>query len=145
MAANTVLNYDPKKIQLIVGGYIIGGFVDDEFLEVERDVDAYTKYVGVGGETTRIKTTNRSGKLTIKLMQSSPSNDELSLLTELDEFGDAGAVPLLARDGNGSTLFTSVFCWVKRFPKVMWRREVQVYEWVLDTSSLSIFVGGIST
>lgn len=141
--ASTVLNYDPKQIHVIVGGSIIGGFAEDEFVEVERDVDSFTKYVGCGGEVARIKTTNRAGKITLRLMQSSPSNDELSLLAELDEtFLNAGAVPMLIRDQGGSTLFTSVFCWVRRFPKVIWKRNVEMREWVLDTASLITFVGG---
>ena len=150
--AGTVLTYDPEQIQVIVGGTLVGGFAEDEFVEVERDVDSYTKYVGCGGEVARILNANRSGRVTLRLMQSSPSNDELSLLEELGEIAvlagvgvGIGAVPLLIRDRGGSTLFTAVFCWPKRFPKVIWKKEVEVREWVLDTSTLYGFVGGTSS
>lgn len=143
--ASTVLTYDPKSVQLIVGGAIIGGFAADEFIDVEFDVDAYTKYVGCGGEVARIKSTNRAGKITVRLMQSSPSNDELSLLAELDAFANSGAVPFLLREKNGSTLFSAVFCWVRKLPKTSWRKEVEMREWTLDTSGMIAFVGGLSS
>lgn len=137
-----VLQYDPADFTLVVGGYIIGGFADDEFVDVERDEDAYIKKVGVGGEVARMKNKNRSGRIIIRLMQSSPSNDALSLLAVLDEFGDFGAVPILARDHSGRSLFATPLGWIKKFPKAMWRKEVEIREWVLDTISLSIYVGG---
>jgi hypothetical protein len=49
---------------------------------------------------------------------------------------------MLIRDKGGSTLFTSIFCWVRRFPKVLWKRDLEMREWVLDTASLITFVGG---
>lgn len=142
--ASNVFTYDPKAVHLTVGGLLIGGFADDTFIEVERDADAYTKYVGVGGEVARIKNANRAGRVVVRLMQSSPSNDELSTLAELDEFGDFGAAPLLLKDGNGFTLWSSVFCWVKKLPKTVWKKDVEVREWTLDTSRLIGFVGGLA-
>lgn len=137
-----VLTYDPKKFTLIVGGYIMTGFGPEDFVEVERDEDAYTKKVGVSGEVARVRNLNRAGVITLRLMQSSPSNDALSLLATLDEFADLGAVPILARDHSGRSLFTSVFGWVKRFPKTVWKKDVALWEWKIDTATLSIYMGG---
>jgi hypothetical protein len=137
-----VLQYDPKKITLVIGGYIMEGFVEDEFIDVERDEDAYTKKVGVSGEVARIKNKNKAGKITVRLMQSSPSNDELSLLATLDEFADVGAVPILCRDDSGRALFASIFGWVKRFPKAIYRKDITGREWQIDTASLEVYLGG---
>lgn len=137
-----VLQYDPKGFVLIVGGYIMGGFADNDFIEIERDEDAFTKRVGVSGEVSRIQNLNKAGRITIRLMQSSSSNDALSLLATLDEAGGFGAVPVLARDHNGRALFAAVFGWVKRLPKTVWKKDVAVWEWVIDTTTLSIYAGG---
>lgn len=142
--ASNVFTYDPAAVHLTVGGLLIGGFAEDEFIEVERDADAYTKFVGAGGEVARIKNANRAGKVVVRLMMSSPSNDEFSALAELDEFADLGAVPILLRDQNGFTLWSSVYCWVKKLPKTVWKKDVEVREWTLDTGRLLGFVGGIA-
>lgn len=140
--ASTVLTYDPKKFSLIIGGNIIGGFVEDDFVEVERDEDAYKKYAGVSGEIARVKNLNRSGSIKLRLMQSSDSNDALSLLAALDEFANLGVVPILARDHSGRSLFAAVLGWVKKYPKATWKKDVSGWEWIIDTTSLTIYVGG---
>ena len=127
-----------------MGSYIISGFAEDDQITLARDEDAYTKRVGVAGEVTRIKNTNRAGSVTVSLMQSSLSNDELSFLAELDEFANFGAVPLLLKDHNGRALVASPFCWVRRYPELQWKKDVAVWKWTLDTVTLSMYAGGIN-
>lgn len=137
-----VLTYNPGDVTLIVGGVEIVGFADDEFILIERDEDAFIKKVGVAGEVTRLKNQNRAGKITFKLMQSSISNDELSFLAALDESQGFGAVPALARDLSGRSVFATPFAWVKRYPRAEYKKTVGTWTWVLDTASLLVFVGG---
>lgn len=137
-----VFTYDPKQFTMIVGGAIMSGFADDDFVEVERDEDAFSKKVGVDGEVTRAKTNNKAGKITIRLMQSSSSNDELSAFALLDEASNKGVVPVLARDASGRSVFASDSGWVRKFPKATYKKGVNVMEWVIDTGSLDIFEGG---
>lgn len=137
-----VFQYDPKQFALIVGGETITGFSDDDFVEVEREEDAWTKKVGVDGEVTRAKSNNRSGHITLRIMQSSSSNDHLSALALLDEASNGGAVPVLAKDGSGRSKFGTDAGWVKKFPKTTWKKGVAFWEWVIDTGNLDIFVAG---
>jgi hypothetical protein len=138
----SVFQYDPKAFSMIVGGKIITGFSDDDFVEVEREEDAWMKKVGVDGEVTRAKSNNRSGHITLRIMQSSSSNDDLSAFALLDEASNGGAVPVLAKDGSGRSLFATDAGWVKKFPKATWKKGVAFYEWVIDTGNLDIFIGG---
>lgn len=138
-----MFTYDPKQFVTIIGGNIMDGFSDDDFVEIERDEDAFQKKVGVDGEITRAKSNNRSGKITLRLMQSSGSNDKLSALALLDEsIANSGAVAALAKDGTGRSAFTTDFCWVKKFPKVVYKKGVAFFEWTLDCANLAIFIGG---
>ena len=134
--------YDPKLGVLIVGGNIIQGFAEDDMIEVSRDEDMWKKKVGTDGEVTRGKTNNKAGSIIIRLMQSSASNDVLSALALADEASNAGAVPVMFRDGSGRSLFATDFGWVKRFPKTAWKNDVSFWEWTIDTGVLNIFVGG---
>lgn len=138
----SVITYDPKQVSLIIGGNIITGFSDDDFIEVERDEDAFSKKTGVDGITTRAKNNVKTGHVILRLMQSSSSNDALSNLARQDENTSSGAVAILCKDGSGRSKFSSDSGWVKKFPKVSWKKDVQVYEWTIDCTSLDIFVGG---
>jgi len=142
MATPTVFTYDPKQYTTIIGGKIIGGWADDDFVEIERDEDMWTKKVGVDGEVTRAKSNNKAGHVTIRIMQSSSSNDDLSALALADEATNAGAGPFLAKDASGRSVYASDFCWVKKFPKVVYKKGVAFYEWTIDTGTLDIFIGG---
>ena len=137
-----VFQYDPKAYSLIVGGNIITGFADDDFIEIERDEDAFTKKTGVDGITTRAKNNNRSGHVIIRIMQSSSSNDALTALALADEASMGGAVAVLCKDGSGRSAFSSVSGWVKKFPKTAWKKDVNFWEWTIDCVALNIFVGG---
>jgi hypothetical protein len=142
MANPTVFTYDPKQYSTIVGGNIITGFSDDDFVEIERDEDAFTKKVGVDGEITRAKSNNRAGHIILRIMQSSSSNDALSALAAADEATNAGAVPALAKDVSGRSAFATDVCWVKKYPKTVWKKGVAFWEWTLDCGNLEIFIGG---
>lgn len=145
MANPTVLTYDPRQVQLIVGGQIGSGFADDSMIEVERDEDAYVKKVGADGSVTRGRIADRTGKIRVYLMQSSSFNSVLSGFAIADETSNTGAVPCLGRDGSGSatspTVFATDFGWVKKFPKLVLKKGVEVWMWEIDTGNLEIFAG----
>lgn len=138
----SVKNYDPKLFSCIVGGKIMSGFSDGTYIKVERNEQAYNLKVGVTGEATRAKNNNRSGKITVTLMQSAQSNDDLSSIAAADELGNAGVVPVLVKDGSGSTVASAVTAWVMKYPNTEFQKEATTREWVLETDELLMFVGG---
>ena len=138
----SVLQFDPALFTVIIAGKIISGFADDDFIEIERDEDMWTKKVGVDGEVTRAKSNNRAGKVTIHLMQSSMSNDDLSTLALIDEASNAGVGVLLCKDQSGRSVFASDSCWVKKFPKANYKKGVNTVEWQIDTGVLVVYQGG---
>lgn len=141
MSAKT---YNPKKVSVIVGGQIISGFTDGNFIKAARNSDMWNMKVGVDGIGTRSKTNDKSGKITITLHQSSPSNDYLSTLAATDEASDTGAVPVLIRDANGSTLCTCLTGWVKKIADGDFEKEVANRVWIIETDELLLFNGGNS-
>lgn len=136
--------YNPKEVILTVGPNIISGFADGSFIDVVRNEDAWSLQIGTDGEGTRSKSNNRSGTFTIKLMQSSDSNQVLSALALLDEQSGAGMVPVMVKDGSpgGTTLAIAENCWVKKLPDVGYDRAAVSREWAMETDILTINVGG---
>lgn len=137
-----VFTYDPKQVSCIVGGQIGQGFSDGSFIKVERNEDAFTLKVGVDGEGTRAKSNNKSGKITITLMQSSSFNDTLSAFAAADELSNTGAVPFFLKDNSGRTLCTALTCWVKKYADSEFAKEVSTRVWTLETDDITVFVGG---
>lgn len=135
--------YDPQRIKLIVLGAPIMGFADGTFAKLERNNPTYTLKVGADGETCRSRSHDKSGKLTITLMGSSPSNDDLSARAQADELAGAGVGPVLIQDLSGTTLATAANAWVTMPSAVEFGKEVSDREWVIELDSVDIFVGGI--
>jgi hypothetical protein len=137
-----VHQYDPKNISVIVGGKIIHGFSDGTWLRVIRNEQSWNLKVGVDGEGTRARNNNTSGHFELELMQSSSSNDDLSGFLAADEQSGTGAVPVLVRDNNGTTLATCLTGWVQKWADSDFSKETAVRKWIIETDQLNIFVGG---
>lgn len=137
-----VMTYDPKQVSVIVGGKIIHGWADGTFINVERNEQAFAMKVGVDGEGSRAKSNNKSGKITITLMQTSASNDDLSAFAAADELSNSGAVPFFMKDNSGRSLVTALTCWAQKYPNSEFAKEVGTRTWVFESDDIEIFVGG---
>ncbi len=134
--------YDPKEVQLIFGAAIINGFADGSFITVERTSDTWGKFVGSTGEVARAKTNDKSGRLTFQLIQTSASNDILSAFAITDELTNAGILPLLIKDNLGTTILAAAQAWIVKPANVEYARDIVNREWMIDCSSIDMFIGG---
>lgn len=136
--------YDPKDISMIFAGINIQGFADGTFVNVERNEDQFSLAVGAQGEGTRIKNNNRSGRITITLQQSSPSNAELDALATADELSNSGFGPVLVRDNGGQDLHKGEVAWIVKKPAAAYAKELSNREWIIETDNLQTFIRGSS-
>ena len=135
-------NYDVSQVAVIVGGVPMEGFADGTRVTVEFDEEQFTKVTGSDGLTTRSKSNNYAGNVTITLQQSSRSNDVLSGLWNADRVNNAGVVPILIKDNSGRTLWAAEHAWVQQMPSQEFGKESSDREWVLDTDKLTGIAGG---
>jgi hypothetical protein len=140
--------FDPGQCILSIGQTPtpISGYAKGTFIDIERDANAFEKFVGSDGEVTRIRNRNRSGMVKITLQQGSQTNALLSALAQLDEASGTGAVPLTFMDMSGQTpqsLAASTLAWVRKMPALTFAGDSEeTREWILDCASMEIFVGG---
>lgn len=139
---SAVRTYDPGAVVLSVGGVPIGGYADGTFILVERSEDSFTAVVGAQGITSRAKSNNRMGQITITLAMTSPSNDALSLILVADELTNSGIVPVLCEDKSGRSKHFSALAWVTKVPNKEYGKEVTNVEWVLMMADYDAFLGG---
>ncbi len=140
----TVQHYDPKSITIIFGPVLMSGFAPDTFLMVEKNVDIFSLQVGADGEACRTRSRNNSARMTVTLMQSSPVNDLLSALHEVDRAAPSGSgcLPFLVKDLVGRSLFAAELSWIVKPAPAEFGVEAGTREWVIETADLQTFVAG---
>lgn len=140
----TIKVFDGDQVTVSVAGIPLKGYADGEFLTIQFESDLYSDVVGTDGEVTRSKTRDQRATATVKLMQSSDSNDLLSALynTDLKAPNGAGIGAFLVRDKQGRSLYSASECWIKKHPDVSFDRTAQSREWVIRIASLDAFTGG---
>jgi hypothetical protein len=129
--------YNAKEVAVIVGGFILSGFADGQFVNIVPNADLYELTVGTDGEGTRSAQNNKSAQIIIDLLQSSESN------AILESFASSGETfPFLLKDNSGSTLYSAVTAWIRRRPDATFDRTATSRSWVLETDELLGGEGG---
>ena len=147
MAAGTLRLYDPDGVLITIAGIPVSGWADGEFCRVERDSDAFGDVVGTDGEVTRSKTNDFRATVTLRLMQSSPSNALLSALHTSDRNtpGGVGVGAFLLHDSSGGVSGTKLVgekCWIAKAPDSSWDRTPKEREWKIRVARLDGLDGG---
>ena len=135
-------SYSPDRVVIAFQGVNIVGFAEGTFVEVEREEDEFTKKVGSLGDVTRVHNLNRSGKITITLMQGSPINDLLAGIQIDDGESATGVGSLLIKDLSGSMLCHAANTWIMKHPKIELGKEAGNVVWVFECADIDVFAGG---
>jgi len=137
-----VLTYDPKQVILTFGALHITGFAEGTMINIKRKEDMWTMQIGVDGEGTRSKSNNKSAEIEAILMQSSNTNDALSILTLADENLNSSALPLNCVDLSGRSLFQAETAWIRKYPDSQFADKAGPRSWMFDTDLLIVNVAG---
>ncbi len=140
-----VQTYSPKKVTISwLPAGIITGYADGSFIKVSRRTDTVSLIVGSDGGAARSMLSDKSGEITISLLQTSPSNDLLSAAAISDELSGAFYGPLFVKDLFGRSLYACANAWVRKIADGDYDREVGPRDWVFETDNLEMFHGGNS-
>jgi hypothetical protein len=137
--------YDADQITISFGTVALTGLAEDDVLTIEQDSDDFTDVAGLDGEVTRSKSRDRRATITVRLMQTSDSNDLLSAINNADfkAPNGAGIAQLMIRDrGTGRALYAAAEAWIAKPPQVVYGRSAKVREWKLRAASLERLDGG---
>ena len=134
--------YDPQEINTNVGGKDVSGYAKGTFVKAARNVDQAALVVGSDGDNTVVHSANRSGRVTITLQQASPLNDYFTALANAFEAKTGGVVPVLSKDGNGTTKINAAKAWIVKRADTSFADEAENREWVFETGNLVLDIGG---
>lgn len=150
--------YDPLSVIITFGPVLFVGLAEGTFVEAQRDEDAFTKKVGATGDTVRVKNRNKGGSVKVTLLQTSPTNQLLSLFHKAGEvvplfpfllpanLAALGSVtsdvqPIQIQDVLGQTKCHAVNAWIKKVSNVPYAKDLSAREWTFDCESLDIDIG----
>lgn len=130
-----------KDFSIIYGARDITGLAEDG-VSIAFNGEGYTQTVGAQGEVSLNLDANESATVTINLLSTSDSNDYLSNLYQLGRNGGTKEYPLILRDQNGNTLYTSSDAVIKRIPDTTKGKETGTNPWEIICGHLVGYEGG---
>lgn len=135
MGKVNVTTYDPKKVNVIVGGRVITGFASDGVVTLAKSEDSVTPSVGAKGDVTYSENANESGTVSLTLMSTSFS---LSYLRDLE--AKRRAVNVSITDANDDTAFTmnEDNCRITKMPDVARQKEQATVTVTIFVPSMTI-------
>lgn len=135
MGKVSVTTYDPKKVNVIVGGRVITGFASDGVVTLAKSEDSVTPSVGAKGDVTYSENANESGTVSLTLMSTSSS---LSYLRDLE--AKRRAVNVSITDANDDTAFTmnEDNCRITKMPDVSRQKEQATVTVTIFVPSMTI-------
>lgn len=142
MSGTAVRSYSPDRVTILVSGIPMTGLADGTFVEISPSVDLSTMQVGADGEVARSISSNKTCSITITLQQTSPSNDALTGLLEIDSLGGGILFPVSVIDLRGRTVFEASQCWISQRPTITFAQEVSDRAWVLMSGAPSVWYAG---
>jgi hypothetical protein len=138
MAAATDL-YSADQVYITFGTFKLEGRGPDTFCKVERNKDSFSLKVGADGEAVRTRTLDRSGRVTVTLLQTAKVNVSLQAAMLADEASPNGVsiLPLMVKDYGGNALWVSPEAWILRPANSEMGAESGTREWVFECANLA--------
>jgi hypothetical protein len=135
---------DPSQVTIAFAGVQIVGFADGEFITIEQNANDFESVAGTDGRVATSRTNDRRATITIKLLQTSPSNDDLSTIRNAGINGPNGrhVGAFTVRDRSGRAVYRAAEAWIQKPPSVSFDRTVTTREWTLECASLNRVDGG---
>lgn len=140
MSINT---YSPSDVIVSIAGmHTVVGYVEGTFIKIMKTARPFEKTRAMNGEISRIFTTDDTFRVELTLMQSSASNNVLSMLYSIDAATRVGKFPLFIKDTRGQTSFLSATTWVEQLPDVSFGGGLETRTWIFGCADASLMVGG---
>jgi hypothetical protein len=146
MSTRPTKKYLPDEITVQVGGDLIHGWAPGEFVVIEENAPRMEQVVGTDGEVAVSRILDRTATITIKLLQTSDSNDIFEDMMAKNQNGPGlpGVKNIMIRDRQGRSLHEAPQCFVLEAPSATYDKSATPREWKLGVPQLSNQIKGAS-
>jgi phage terminase large subunit GpA-like protein len=128
----TAKSYRADEVSVNIKGRLVEGYGEDEFVSIEMSAPRTSKTTGSDGEVVFSQTADKSGSITITLLQTSAANDYFQEWLDRNERGPGLEYrPIVVRDLNGRAKFSAPHCTVEEEPQVVYGRSASMRAWKL--------------
>ena len=124
-------NFSFQNVNVIFGILELTGFADgDDVVVIEYEADQFVDMAGAKGDVVRSQTNDNRCTVTIKLLQNSLSNAELTAIFNTDRLSGAGVLPMVINDKETGEAYVINNSWIQKFPTVTRGQGVNSMDWV---------------
>lgn len=139
----SVRTYSPVDVTILLAGfYQVGGFVEGSFVTISKDVQPYRTTRTADGKVARTFIDDDTYTITLNLASTSPTNDILTKLHEVDKLSQYGKFPMFIKDSSGTSLFLAPTCWIKEVPDLTFSQDVSDRTWIIQATQCVPNFGG---
>ena len=120
-----------------------GAAVADEGISIDMAGDKNTMLIGADGEGMHSLHADKSGTLTVRLLQTSPTNAKLQAMYDAQTLSSAlhGQNLITVTNPASGDVTTARSCAFKKKPSVNYRKDGSVIEWVFDSIKIDSILG----
>lgn len=138
----TTRTYRPEDVKLLIGTYRVTGWTE---ISIAQNAKSFRHESGLRGKTTRVRNRDKSGVVTISMLQTSPDNDLFSQIVSQDEVSQTGRFSLTLTDLSGQSSIILQYGYLEGYPNMGFSSEGQTREWIFNYQDVVEYsVGGNS-
>ena len=135
--------YSPKDVLINIGGiHQVTGLADGVFVSIKRNIKAMEKARAMDGEVARLYPHEDGWTVELSIMQTSPSNNILGAIYNLDCALKIGKFPFSVKDTKGQTSFFAATAWVEESPAVTFSTGMEIRTWTIACTGGAMIYGG---
>lgn len=135
--------YSPVDVNILLAGfYQVGGFTEGSFITISKDIQPYKTTRTADGKVARTFIKDDTYTITLNLASTSPANDILTKIYQVDSLTQYGKFPMFIKDNMGTSLFLAPTCWIKQVPDLEFSTKVTDRTWVIQATQCIPNFGG---
>jgi len=148
MGTSRTATLSPIDVTIVISQsgftHILGGYMDDSNIMVERGSDSYDLHVGIDNRASRIYKADKTAKITVNLAQTSVSNDILDQLQRNDANArnSSQLFSVIVKDGSGRSVYHAQEAWVSKVANSQFGSGLNGREWIIQSANMDSFIGG---
>ena len=120
-----------SNVNVIFGILELQGYADgDDVVTIEFETDQFNDLAGAKGDVVRSQTNDNRCTVTIKLLQNSGSNKELTVIYNADKELGTGVNPLVVEDKETGETFVINNAWIQKYPTIIRGQNINTMEWI---------------
>jgi len=138
--ADSLSVYSAREVVVAWGLVNMEGFSSDNILSMEYNSDLTSETVSADGKLATAITPDRTGTVTVEIMQTSKTNMVLSGIlahqNNLEDTSDIVKADFAVADPSGSVLAVARNAYIKKAPSIGLGVEQSTYEWTFCCEKL---------